>query len=49
MILLDTDHLTILKYPESVQYGRLVARLEASGEQDIGTTIVSSRSSCAVG
>jgi tRNA(fMet)-specific endonuclease VapC len=41
MIFLDTDHLTLLKYPESPQYAALVARMEASPDQEIGTTIVS--------
>jgi tRNA(fMet)-specific endonuclease VapC len=40
MILLDTDHLSLLKYPESPKYGALVARLEASGDKRVGTTIV---------
>ena len=41
MIFLDTDHLTLLKYPESPRYTALVARMEASPDQEIGTTIVS--------
>ena len=40
MILLDTDHLTILKYPESPRCARLTARLAASSDQDFATTIV---------
>ena len=30
MILLDTDHVTVLKYPASERYLRLVERLEAA-------------------
>jgi tRNA(fMet)-specific endonuclease VapC len=41
VILLDTDHLTLLKYPDSPRYAALTARLEASPDQDIGTTIIS--------
>lgn len=41
MILLDTDHLTILKFPDSPQDVALRARFEATADQEIGTTIVS--------
>jgi tRNA(fMet)-specific endonuclease VapC len=41
MILLDTDHLTLLKYPESARYAALESRMESSADQEIGTTIVS--------
>ena len=41
MTFLDTDHLTLLKYPENPRYATLVARMEASADQEIGTTIVS--------
>jgi tRNA(fMet)-specific endonuclease VapC len=40
MILLDTDHLSVLKYPESSQRTRLEGRLAASSDRDIATTIV---------
>lgn len=40
MILLDTDHLSVLKYPESAQRARLEDRLAASSDRDIATTIV---------
>ena len=40
MILLDTDHLTVLKYPENPQYTRLTARIAASDDPDFATTIV---------
>lgn len=41
MTFLDTDPLTLLKYPENPRYATLVARMEASADQEIGTTIVS--------
>src|SRR5262245_21365911 len=41
MILLDTDHLTLLKYPANPQCQALMARMEASPDQQIGTTIIS--------
>lgn len=41
MILLDTDHLTVLKYPESAQYGVLTARMRDSADQAFTTTAVS--------
>lgn len=40
MILLDTDHLTILTFPRSEQHARLRARMAASNDQDFATTIV---------
>ena len=39
MILLDTDHLTLLKYPDNPRYPALTARMQASPDQDIGTTM----------
>lgn len=41
MILLDTDHLTILTRPQTARCQSLQARLDASPDQHIGTTIVS--------
>lgn len=41
MILLDTDHLTLLSYPKSPRCASLTARMKASADQDIATTIVS--------
>jgi hypothetical protein len=38
MILLDSDHLTVLKYRESDRYQRLTERLSAANEP-VGTTI----------
>ena len=40
MILLDSDHLTILMYPESDQYGALTARMDESLDEDFATTVV---------
>ena len=40
MILLDTDHVSVLKYPESLQFVTLTTRLHASADQDIATTVI---------
>lgn len=40
MILLDTDHLTVLRNEESDRRTRLVARLAAVVDETIGTTII---------
>src|SRR5262245_41562384 len=41
MILIDTDHATFLKYPESERGRRFITRLEAVGQSDVvGVTIV---------
>ncbi len=40
MILLDTDHLTVLKYTDSDRYAQLHGRLLAAAPELIGTTIV---------
>src|SRR4051812_11387739 len=40
MILLDTDHLTAMKYPESPRCTELMARLNASSDPAIGTTVI---------
>ena len=40
MILVDTDHLTVLKYLDSARCQALQARLAATNEKRIGTTIV---------
>jgi tRNA(fMet)-specific endonuclease VapC len=40
MILLDTDHLTVLKYSESPHCTRLTARMAASGDPTFAITIV---------
>ena len=41
MILLDTDHVSVLKYSDSPAFRRLVARMEAAAGQAFGVTIVS--------
>ena len=41
MILLDTDHLTVLQVPSSERRTRLLARLALAGDEVVGTTIVS--------
>jgi tRNA(fMet)-specific endonuclease VapC len=41
MILLDSDHLTLLKFTASPRCQALIARMQASPDQEIGTTIVS--------
>jgi len=40
VILLDTDHLTVLKYTDSERYARLHGRLLVAAPELIGTTIV---------
>jgi tRNA(fMet)-specific endonuclease VapC len=40
VILLDTDHLTILAFPEGEQHARLAARMAASSDPVFATTIV---------
>ncbi len=40
MILLDTDHLTVLKYTDSERHARLRGRLLAAAPEPVGTTIV---------
>jgi tRNA(fMet)-specific endonuclease VapC len=40
VILLDSDHLTVLKYTESQRHARLHGRLLAAAPELIGTTIV---------
>lgn len=40
MILLDSNHLTVLGFPDSPRAKRLIARLDVAIERPIGTTIV---------
>lgn len=40
MILLDTDHLTILAFPEGQPHAQLTARMRASSDPVFATTIV---------
>ena len=41
MILLGTDHLSVLQVPSSERRTRLLARVTLAGDEVIGTTIVS--------
>ncbi len=41
MIILDTDHISLLQHPSSAEAQRLVQRLNASIDQNIATTVVS--------
>jgi tRNA(fMet)-specific endonuclease VapC len=41
MILFDTDHLSIFKYPGNPKYSTLIAHMQASFDQQIATTIIS--------
>lgn len=41
MILLDTDHLSVLKYVENPKYTKLVSRLHDTSDPVVATTIVS--------
>lgn len=41
MIILDTDHLSILEYPESSQYEALTAALSRSSDPTIAATAIS--------
>lgn len=40
MILLDTDHVTVLQMPPSARRARLEARLAAAGDESIGVAVV---------
>lgn len=40
MIVLDSDHLTVMKYHDSERYVRLTDRLRAAAPEPVGTTIV---------
>jgi tRNA(fMet)-specific endonuclease VapC len=39
-MLLDTDHINVLKYPEHPRFASLTAQLNASDDQDIATTVI---------
>jgi tRNA(fMet)-specific endonuclease VapC len=41
MILLDTDHLTVLSYPEGSKSAVLIARMQAAASETFATTVVS--------
>jgi len=40
VILLDTDHVNVLKYPEHPRFASLTTQLNTTADQDIGTTVV---------
>ncbi len=40
MILLDTDHLSVLKYPDTLRYDQLSRRMQSSRDKEFATTIV---------
>jgi tRNA(fMet)-specific endonuclease VapC len=40
MIILDTDHISLLQHPDSTEGQRLVQRLAVSFDRDIVTTVV---------
>jgi tRNA(fMet)-specific endonuclease VapC len=40
VILLDTDHVNVLKYPSHPAFEALTTRLNASDDQDITTTVI---------
>jgi hypothetical protein len=40
MIVLDTDHLSVLGYPNNAHAAALIARMEESGETDFAISIV---------
>ena len=41
MIILDSDHLSILQHPESPQYERLTTALNSSIDREFATTSIS--------
>ena len=40
MILLDTDHINVLKYPAGARFATLMTRLDASDDQEAATTVI---------
>ncbi len=40
MIILDTDHLTVLKYARDDRFARLAQRMADSADQDFATTVI---------
>lgn len=40
MILLDTDHVNVLKYPDHPRFVSLTTQLNTSDDQDIATTVI---------
>jgi hypothetical protein len=49
MILLDTDHISILQHADSEGAANLQDRLERSSDGDVATTAITSKSNVAVG
>ncbi|CAA9426453.1 MAG: hypothetical protein AVDCRST_MAG64-3214 [uncultured Phycisphaerae bacterium] len=41
MILLDTDHMTVIRYAESARHASLTSRMAAAADETFATTIVS--------
>jgi tRNA(fMet)-specific endonuclease VapC len=41
MILLDTDHLTVLSYPDGVRHGILTGRMQNTEDETFATSIIS--------
>lgn len=40
MILLDTDHVNVLKYPDHPRFASLTTQLNSSADQDVATTVI---------
>jgi len=40
VILLDTDHVNVLKYPEHPRFASLTTQLNTSPDQDVATTVI---------
>ena len=40
MILLDTDHVNVLKYPDHPRFVSLTGQLNVSNDQNIATTVI---------
>lgn len=40
MILLDTDHITVAGFPNDSRHQELVYRMQSSGEEHFGTTVI---------
>jgi hypothetical protein len=40
VMLLDTDHVNVLKYPEHPRFASLTTQLNTSDDQDIATTVI---------
>ena len=40
MILPDTDHVNVLKYPDQPRFASLTTQLNSSADQDVATTVI---------